>query len=788
MSDQAPARIDYQLPGLEQAAEIRVDPWGIPHIRAGSRRDAFFVQGFNAGRDRLWQLDMWRKRGLGQLAADFGPGFLAQDRAARLFLYRRDMREEWAAYGDCGAQATAEAFVAGLNAWIDLTEGDPSLLTPEFTRFGSKPAKWQASDVVRIRTHARSNNLLSEELRARVIGAGGTSQDDLLRKSVLPDHQTIVPQGIDYAALPASVLDVYRLATAPLCMTPERLSATLDQAWRWSKANDLGEVQNVPDGSNAWVVSGARTASGRPILANDPHRVHTLPSLRYVVHLTAPGLDVIGGGEPALPGVSIGHNGSSAFGLTIFPMDQEDLYVYETAPGNPDRYRYDGGWEDMTVETQSISVRGHGPQDVTLKFTRHGPVVFEDTAGRRAYAVRTVWSEPGTSAYFASLGYLGARTPSAFGAALRHWGAPPVNHVYADESGNIAWFVAGKSPRRANWDGLLPVPGDGRYEWQGFVRADDMPRRVNPASGFFATANEYNVPADDPAFDRELGFETPERSRAVRINEVLQGQSRHAVEDAAALQCDVTSVPARRLVPLLHSIAPDSGELRAGLSLLNAWNFEMRAASGAAALFEVWWNRHLKPAVLDCLLSRATVREQMKAGDNEALLAVLEQAGTETGYLSARSREALLATTLTDAFSACRSLMGDECGNWQWGRLHQHTFAHPLGDIGAGRNVGPFPLGGSESTPCYANYRPDNFRVIAGASMRLVLDVGDWDNSRVVNAPGQSGNSQSLHYGDHADPWCKGESVPLLFSSAAVDAATELIIHLTPGRAQTPNP
>ena len=445
--------LDYRASGLEQDAEIRVDPWGVCHIRAGSRRDAFFVQGLSAARERLFQLDIWRKRGLGRLAADLGPGFLAQDRAARLFLYRGDMDAEWAAYGTQDARAITEAFVSGINAWIALTEADPALLPPEFAALGTRPERWEAADVVRIRSHGLVRNVLSEAARARVMATAGL-ETDLARRSLEPPHAVVVPEGFDPACVPEDVLDVFRLATAQLDVSPARLAATLEEAWRWSRVSDMGDV--YLQGSNNWAVAPSRTATGRAVLASDPHRLHALPSLRSVVHLTAPGLDIIGAGEPALPGVSIGHNGTAAFALTIFPMDQEDLYVYQTDGVS---YRHNGAQEAFAEVVESIAVRGCPDQEVTLRFTRHGPVVCEKPG--LAFAVRSVWSEPGASAYFASLAYLDVTSVEAFEKALTHWSTPSVNQVYADVSGRIAWFAAGKSPIRPNWHGPIRTAAPG---------------------------------------------------------------------------------------------------------------------------------------------------------------------------------------------------------------------------------------------------------------------------------------------------------------------------------------
>ncbi|HET8995807.1 MAG TPA: penicillin acylase family protein [Acetobacteraceae bacterium] len=770
----------YTLPGLEHPAEILVDRWGIPHIRAESQHDVFFVQGFNAARDRLYQIDLWRKRGLGQMAADYGPGFLAQDRAARLFLYRGDMAAEWAAYGNPNAQAICAAFAGGINAYIALAEQDPSLLPPEFVAMDIRPARWQPEDVVRIRSHALCRNVESEVLRARV-AAHATLDTDRARRSIEPPWDLRLPEGLDPADIPAEVLDDYWLATVDPDISPERLAATPDSAWRWTKVNDFDEVTQdaAAEGSNNWVIAPTRTATGRPILASDPHRTYQMPSVRSVVHLTCPGMDVIGATEPPTPGVFIGHNDRLAFGLTIFPMDQEDLYVYQTHPDDPDQYRYGDGWERMRVVEEQVAVRGMPPQTVTLKFTRHGPVVHADAAKHRAFAVRSVWSEPGTSAYMGRLAYMTAQSVQQHGEALRHWSAPTVNQISADLDGNIGWFAVGKAPRRPNWDGLLPVPGDGRYEWDGFHPLEDLPRRINPPRGFVATANEMNMPPDYPALQRKLGFEWAERSRSNRVHAVLDAQPQHDIADSMALQCDVFSIPAQRIGRLLDRITNTPAGLETALAMLRGWDHQLRADSAAAALFEVWWVKHLKSALLNRVSSDPTVRPLLVPGDNETLLAMLEAA-------EPASLGTLLADTLGAAFTQCRSLLGDDPATWRWGRLHHGYFTHPLSRVAGQhglRDVGPLPLGGSGSTPMNTTYRATNFRATVGASFRMVVDVGNWDNSRVINTPGQSGNPTSPHYDDMAPLWARGEYVPMLYSREAVDSAAELRIVLRPEKA-----
>lgn len=321
----------HDVAGLQATAQIIVDFWGIPHIYAGNDHDAFFLQGYNAARDRLWQIDLWRKRGLGRLAKDFGPSYVATDRAARLFLYHGDMGREWASYGP-NARTFAEAFVQGINAFVQETRDGTQPLPPEFKVAGSRPDLWMIDDIVRIRSHGLTRNVSKEVLRALVACAAGPNAIGLIAK-LQPNWQTRIPDGLDPCSIPKDVLRDYNLATRPVSFTAAGTSKTelFDPDRYFAQA--LINTDTI--GSNNWVVSGTRTATGRPILANDPHREHSVPSLRYIVQLSAPGLNVIGAGEPALPGISIGHNDKIAFGLTIFAMDQEDLYVETLNPDNP---------------------------------------------------------------------------------------------------------------------------------------------------------------------------------------------------------------------------------------------------------------------------------------------------------------------------------------------------------------------------------------------------------------------------------------------------------------------
>jgi penicillin G amidase len=768
--------------GLKAPGQILVDVWGIPHIYAANEHDLFFLQGFNAARDRLWQIDLWRKRGLGLLARDFGAAYAEQDKALRLFLYRGDMNAEWAAYGP-NAKSFAEAFVAGVNAYVGDVQAGRRPRSIEFKIAGTMPDLWTADDVVRIRSHGLTRNVASEVKRSLVACAAGL-EADRLRVKLEPSWTTKIPEGLDPCSIPKAVLGPYDLATRPVAFARDK-----DQKAALAHDPDVylaqADQQRDTIGSNNWVVAPARTATGRAILANDPHREHSVPSLRYIVGLNAPGLSVIGAGEPALPGISIGHNGTIAFGLTIFNVDQEDLYVYELNPANPNQYRYGSGWEDMRIVHEKEQVKGEGDRDLELKFTRHGPVIYVDGANRRAFAVRSIWFEPGTSAYFGSSDYMTAKDWNGFLTAMRRWGAPSENQVYADTKGNIGWVAAGKTPRRVNFDGLMPVPGDGRYEWQGFLSLDELPKVYQPKQGWFATANHMNLPDDYPIAERKVGFEWSDPARWQRIAEVLQANKKMTLADVMDLQNDDTSMLARRLVALLKPLSSDDANVKKGLELLKAWDARDSADSAAAAVFEVWIANHLGTELLKTAAPKAADLIAPEASGISAMVTLLESPDATLGADPAAARDRILRDSLGSAVADVVGKLGDDSTTWRWGRLHVAKFDHalmPLADKATASqlSVGPLAYGGAGNVPRAATYRRSDYRLIAGASFRMVLDVGAWDASRAINSPGQSGDPFSGHYRDLAPLWATGQYVPLLYSRAAVEAATAEAITLTP--------
>jgi penicillin amidase len=758
-------------PGLKRPVEILVDRWGIPHIYASSRHDAFFAQGWNAARDRLWQMDLWRKRGLGRLSESFGPAYVDQDRATRLFLYRGDMDAEWAVYGP-DARGWTQAFVAGVNAYVAQVRAGAAPLPVEFGLTGSAPELWDADDVVRIRSHGISNNAESETLRVRAVAAGGLNADRIRRK-LDPDRPLTVPEGLDPADVPADILAVYTLATKEVAFAGEPSPSPAE-----------AEHAAATQGSNNWAISASRTATGRPMLASDPHRVLVAPSIRYVVHLDAPDLKVMGAGELHLPGITIGHNERIAFGITTFMADQADLYVYELNPENPRQYRYCDGWEEMRIVTETVAVKGEAAREVELAFTRHGPVLKIVPETHRAFALRTVWTEPGTSAYFGAARYQTAGNWTEFREALKHWGAAPMNFVYADVAGDIGWTPAGFMPRRRNWDGLMGAPGDGHYEWDGFASQDELPHIHNPARGWVATANEMNIPPGHPAHALNLGFEWADPGRIQRIAETLDANDGITVQESAALQMDIVSRSALRGAALLRGLTSPDPQVQRALDLLAGWGGHETLDSAAAAIAEVWLSKHLVPATARRITTEAAAAI-IGFGFPYPVTTYLQTPDPALGENPEAARAEILLESLRATLDELAERLGPDMAGWRWGALHHAHFVPPaaaLADAALRQQMshGPTPIPGSAYTVCAATYRMEDFAMTNGASFRMVCDVGAWDGSLVINTPGQSGDPVSPHYGDLFPLWATGQYVPMLWSRAAVEAATRQVIELTP--------
>ena len=785
----AQAKTTYKLEGLDQEVEILRDRWGVSHIYAKTLEDLFFAQGFNAARDRLWQLDVWRRQGEGRLAEAFGRRFLDQDKAARLFLYRGDMEKEFRSYHPEGKRILT-AFAEGINAYVDLTRSQPDLLPLEFKLTKSTPGYWRPESSL-IRIFGLTRNVTREVTLAQLVNLMGAESVERLLVFE-PPTRLKVPEGLDLKLIDDRVLASYHLARAGVTFRPEDISgSTVPWSDRSILAQQLSQPSQDADAvhwrsyaSNNWVLSGRLTSSRSPILANDPHRAHLIPSLRYMVHLVGPGWNVIGAGEPAIPGVSLGHNEKTANGLTIFSFaDEEDLYVYDTNPVNRSQYLYMGKWEDMKIIEEVFSVRGGDTARALLKFTRHGPVIYEDAENRKAYALRATWLEhEGTAAYLGSLRINQARNWQEFlDAVSRHYN-PSENMVYADTAGNIGWFGGSLAPKRPNWNGLLPVPGDGKYEWSGYLEPGRLPSVYNPKEGYFATANQFNLPEDYPYADIS-GHEWSDPFRYDRVSEVLHSGRRFTIGDTMQLQLDELSLPARELVPLLRGLSSPRPEVDSALRLLRGWDYVLSRESAAAAIYELWIQR-LHENVFN-LYVPAEARSIFGTGSRRVLLRLLYSPDGAFGADPLSGRDAVLLKSLEEATAALREKLGPDMDRWKWGDLHHTAYESMFSaavDAPTRRllDTVPVPRGGDGYTVNNTGFRTSDYRQTGGASYRQVIDLGNLDNSVAINTPGQSGNPDSPHYKDLFPIWAEGKYFPLFFSRDKIESVTEELLTLQP--------
>ncbi len=732
---------EIELPELEASVEIVRDEWGVAHIYAENQHDLFFAQGYVAAQDRLYQIEIWRRTGAGQLAEVFGPDYVERDRIARLVRYRGDMDAEWSSYSHDTKQI-AEAFTQGINAFV---EHNRDRLPIEIELLDFEPGRWEPEDVLlRVAGLLMVRNVRQELARAEMVAKLGVDKT----QQFLPTdpHVELTPDpDLDLAGLDGRVLEAYRRAVS---------------------------IPRLPDeaqGSNNWVVSGELSETGKPLLASDPHRPVILPSLRYLVHLNAPGWNVIGSGEPALPGVAIGHNERIGWGFTIVQYDLADLFVEKINPDNPDQYLYDGVWLDMEIEREMVDVKGGAAREVVLEYTRHGPVIWRDPAGGRAVALRWAGQEPGTAGYLGSLALDRARNWDEFVEAMRAWKVPSENIIYADVDGEIGWIPAGLMPIRKAGRGLFPAPGWKRnYGWAGFRDIAELPSLRNPGRGYIATANHNILPAGYP---HDLGFDWSAPYRFRRIDEALSGARKFGVADFQRLQHDEVSLPARELVAMLGQ-APRAPTAEAA-ALLADWDFELDKDSAAAALFEVW----LRKLPAEYVGSQAPPAEQ-------ALLAANLQTPTLVAGIRAlpdAQRALVLHESLADAWAEARGLLGDDPAQWRWGDLHRIVFEHSLASTAARReafNLGPIERGGDSMTPNATGGA--GFSQSSGASYRHILDLADWDRSVFTSTPGQSGQPGSPHYDDLLRMWAGHEYAPLAYSREAVEAHAERRLVLKP--------
>ncbi|MET0342258.1 MAG: penicillin acylase family protein [Polyangiales bacterium] len=743
--------------GIDAALDIVRDVDGVPHVRAQSERDAYFGLGYLHAQDRLWQLELQRRAGSGRLSEVFGAQTLPDDRLLRALGLRR-AAEAGAQVLDARTAALAQAYADGINA--HLREG--RTLPPEFLLLGVRPEPWTPADslvVQKLTAWALTGQFQRELLRVRLIQTLGAVRAAEVIAGV-PD---------DLSALEPLLGDLAQAAGALAShLAPGRPSAV---------------------GSNGWAVTGARTASGRPLLANDPHMDLSAPSLWYLAHLEAPDLTVVGATLPGLPGVILGHNGKVAWGFTNARIDALDFYV-ERLSADGTAYEHEHGGARFAVIEERIAVRDAPTELLRVRVGRHGPVVSDVSAEARrampaghALAARFAAVEPGDLTLRFPMRAAHARDASALIEAARDLHSPPQNVVAADVEGHIAFVAAGRVPARAEDDplrGRVPMPGWlARHDWQGFLPFEALPQRRDPPEGRIVTANQD---LRGPGYPHAIGSDWDAPHRADRITHLLGARAGHDVDSQARIQLDVQSAWAERLLPAMLAMLTDAAHA-APRARLARWSRALDGGSREAALFAAWL-RELGRAVYGDELARDLAALW---GETPNLLPrVLADDDGLARWCDDRATQDVepCAVVVRRAFARALATVDADA---RWDAVHQARFTHtPLGavpGVGALFDV-VVPAPGGAETVNLAEYAVDDeaapFESHVGAGFRALYDLADLARSRFIVAPGQSGNVLSPHYRDLTERWANGSYLPARTLRTDVDAHAAATLTLLP--------
>lgn len=745
---------DLSVSGLREPTEVLRDRWGIPYVSAASLSDLWFAQGFVTASERLFQIDLALRAANGRLSELFAELTLPQDRFARVVGFNRIGIREAERWND-DSRAMLTRFVEGARAFVASMPATPV----EYALLAVAPelpgdlGSWAAAFAMA--AWGLSGNWDSELLRVHLAERLGLDAARALLPPLPTDPPAVIAGG-----LAGRLLDALPHAGG--------------------------------QGSNAWVVAGSRTETGKPILANDPHLLVQQPGAWFELHLRAPGYEARGVAFPFAPGILVGTTAHHAWGITNVSGDVQDLY--EERP-NPDgsAVEFDGGWEPATVHREEIGVRGGDPVVVDVRETRHGPLLEAETIGLsdlayvpldRTYALRWTAAD-GLLEPSALVEVARATSFERFRQALEGLSCPGQNVVYADVDGTIGYQLTGLYPVRRNGDGTVPVQGwTSEHEWDGFVPFEELPWSKDPERGYLVTAN--NRPHDED-YPHLIGHDFHTSFRARRIVERIEEAGPLRVRDMAAIQTDTVSLPARALLPRLTATPPTDDDERWALELLQGWDGDQRADSAAAAVYNAWLAR-IAWLLLGADEDRATYDRYhawREAFVCLALPALLEgDVPDRAGANDTGGWDDVLRPALRDALALLRERLGHETSSWRWGALHHVRFAHPLA-----RMPGLAPLfvpaehelGGDEQTVLQAGFDArDGFDAAVVPSWRVVVDLADVDRSVAVLPTGQSGDPVSPHWKDQFELWIAGELRPAPFTRPAVEAAAVAALRLEP--------
>ena len=756
-----------RLAGLAGEVEIFRDDLGIPHIRAGSQHDGFFAQGYAHAQDRLWQMDADRRKAAGRWAEWAGPAWIDQDVFMRRLGLPQTAETDYAAF-DADTRAMFDAYAAGVNAFIATT----TVLPAEYGLVGATPEPWHPWDgcaIYKVR-HVLMGTLGTKLWRARLVQQFGPEMVLKLRAGGQSPAPVIASPGVDFAALPdpAATLTGAELVSGQ---------------WDWS-------------GSNNWLLDGKRTASGKPLLAGDPHRMLDVPNVYYQNHVACPEWDVVGYSFAGIPGFPhFGHNADVAWGITHAGADYHDLYVERFAPGDPTRYEYQGDWLTAERRRETIAVRGGESRTVDVTVTRHGPIVVGDPASGHALALRYSAIDGPNPGFKTFLPMLRAKNVDELDATMRDWVDPANNFMMADRHGAIGYLMRGRVPLRPRANGWLPVPGwTGEHEWAGDIPFEELPRVRNPDTGWIVTANNRIV---DDSYPHYVALDWAPPTRAQRIISRVEGLTGATVADMASIHAERVSLPSRVFVAALDGIAPSDGRAAEAKRILQDWDGAMDADAVAPTLYAVW--REQTTATLIDTTELAKLRGIASAGDPLPLraLSLGSRFRAAVPALIARDDTALLPPGETWAGLLGQALdrtiawlteqLGPEMATWTWGSLHgtapKHTLAGTFPDLAPLLNPPAVGFGGDGDTPqaaAYAGLEGTGFALIGTAVARYCFDTADWDNSGWVVPLGASGHPGSEHYADQVEAWREVRLLPMRYGWDRIAREAESVQRLGP--------
>lgn len=757
------------LDGLDGPVDVYRDELGIPHMRASTQHDAFFIQGFVHAQDRLWQMDYDRRRAYGRWAEFAGSVGVEQDILMRRLRLGETARADYEEF-DAETRAMLEAYAAGVNAFIDTTKSLPA----EYDLVGGRPERWNpwdpcASFKVRHVLMGVWHRKLWRVHQLKTIG------EDLLLKlragSDDPDP-LIVPPGVDYQQMPDGMRDSQLHAEA------------------------VSGIREWLDGSNNWAVHGSRTASGKPLVAGDPHRAIDVPNVYYQNHLACPEFDVIGMSFCGVPGFPhFGHNQWVAWCITHAGADYQDLYIERFDKSDPSRYMFKGEWRQAERRTERIVVRGASPVDVDLTITNHGSVIVGDLSSGFALAARYSSTETPNTGFRSLLPMLKARSVADLDEAMRNWVDPCNNLVMADVDGNIAYLTRGKVPRRTRVNGWLPVPGwTGQHEWDGYIPFEEQPRSLNPDTGYIITANNRIVGDEYPYY---ISTDWAPGNRAARIRERLQAISKATGDDMKSVHADRISIPSRSFVARLDQLGDFNDQESQAADLLRAWSGSMDHDSAAATIYSAWREQTIKLVLQDGPLhplvsgdekwGPAPMNAISLSGRLRAPLLALMDADDSSVLPSGETWPSLLTRSFSAAIDWLTSQLGDDMNEWQWERVHRtaakHSLSSSLPQLAELLDPPTFGVGGDSDTPQaggYGGIGAGDFRLSSSSVARYLFDLSDWEKSGWVVPLGSSGHPGSEHFADQGEAWSRQELYPMRYGWSNVEQSAKTRQHIDP--------